>query len=907
MAWCFVPRDASVFMKDAARLVRDRLYRATGHPPDPEVVEELATHVTQLYDDARRDGYSHEEALGHALRKLEMPPGLVEALRDVHRPGVAVRIGERGHQEPPTGGRKGLLMSWSNMSRDSRYALRMLLHSPLFSVVAVATFALGIGVNAAVFTVVNGVLLRPLPYPEPDRITMIWLDNRRQGIKEDITSYPNYRDWRDQNRSYAHVAAFTSSSFNLSGAGEPERLIGAQATANFFDVMGIQPLIGRVFTEAQETPGNDAVIVLSEGLWQRRFGGARDVLGRTITLNGRSHEVIGVMPAAFRMPADAELWKPLAPPNEVRQARGSFWLPVIGRLRPGVSVEQAQAEMSGISERLAETYPNLRGFGAYVVSLHRQIVGDIQRPLLVLFAAVGFVLLIACANLANLMLGRTAARRKELAIRTALGAGRGRLVRQIVTETFVLALLGSALGVLAAYWATGFFLSVGGDSIPRQDAITIDPRVLGFALILAVVCALLAGLLPALQASRRVVIEHLREGARPGGGLVSRQTRSALAFVLLAGAGLLVRTLWSMQQVHRGFQTERIATMTLSLPAASYSGPKEVRSFYARLLERVRGLPGVESAALATEILQPLLANSGIYSIEGKPLPPPEDRIEYPVVVVSPQFFETLRVALQRGRTFTEQDHADAPRVIVINETLARIGWPGEDPIGRRMKAGGPDSQSPWMTVVGVIRDLHRSEVTRAVRPELYMCSLQTTPRTQMLVVRTAGAPTGIVGSVRREVQALDSQLPLFRVGTLEGQLARTLSRPRFQALLLTGFAGLAMLLATIGIYGVTSHAVSQRTHEVGIRMALGARAPDVLRLIIAQHLRPALIGLLIGLAGALALSRSLRSLLYGVSAMDPLTFTLMGVVLLSVALAACWLPARRAAQIDPLIALRTE
>ena len=805
-------------------------------------------------------------------------------------------------------------MHASTVGRDSRHAVRTLLRTPGFSLVAILTFGLGMGVNSAVFSVFNGVLLHPLPYPEPDRITMIWMDNRRQGIKEDITSYPNFRDWQQQNTSFAHVAAYTPTAFNLTGAEEPERLQGAQTTANFFDVMGVRPAGGRVYTEANETPGNDAVVVLAHGLWQRKFGGTADAIGKTITLNGTPHEIIGVMPATLQVPAEAALWKPLAPPENARTARGAFWLPVIGRLKPGVSVEQAQTEMSGIAARLEEAYPMNRGFGTYVVSLHRQLVGDIERTLLVLLAAVGFVLLIACANLGNLMLGRTAARRKELAIRAALGARRGTLIRQIVTETLVLALVGSALGIVLAYWATGFFIALGGDSIPRPEAITIDVRVVVFTVALAGISALLAAVVPALQASRPAVVEHLREGGREGGGTASHRTRSllvaaevALAFVLLAGAGLLVRSLWSMQHIDRGFSAERIATVRLSLPGALYATPADVRGFYARLLERVRALPGVESAATGTGVLQPLLANSGIYSIEGKPLPPPEEQIEYPVEVVSPGYFETLGATLAAGRTFTTQDHADATRVIVINETLARHGWPGQDPIGRRMRSGGANSTAPWLTVVGVVRDLRRADVRREVRPELYMCALQQTPRSQMLLVRTAGDPNAIVPTIRREVQGMNPQLPLYAVETLQSQLSETLTSQRFRAVLLASFAVIAVLLAAIGIYGVTAHAVGQRTHEVGIRMALGAHRGDVLLLMITQHLTPALVGLVFGLAGAVALSRSLRTLVYGVGVTDPGTFAVMSLALVAVTTLACWIPARRAVCVDPLVALRAE
>jgi putative ABC transport system permease protein len=802
----------------------------------------------------------------------------------------------------------------STLLRDTRYAARMLLHNPGFTLIAVLTFGLGIGVNAAVFTVLNGVLLRPLPYPEPDRITMIWMDNRRQGIREDITSYPNYRDWKEQGRSYEHMAAFANASFTLTGPEEPERLIGAQTTASFFDVLGVQPLAGRVYGEAEEVPGKDRVVVISHGLWQRRFAGASDVAGRTVTLNGQPHEIIGVMPGTLAVPEKAEVWKPLAPPEQARVSRGSFWLPVIGRLKRGVSVEEAQTEMSGISARLEQSYEVQKGFGAYVVPLHRQIVGDIERSLIVLMAAVGFVLLIACANLGNLVLGKTAARQKELAVRTALGARRTRLMGQIVTETMLLALAGGVLGILFAYWASRSFVSVGGESIPRPDTIGVDLRVMGFALLVAIVAALIAGLVPALQASRSDVVEHLREGGREGGTVASRRTRSALvaaevalAFVLLAGAGLLMRTLWTMQQVDRGFRPERVAMTTVSVPAALAAGPADVRSFYSRLLERVRALPGVESAGTATGVLLPLLANSGTFSIEGKPLPPEEERIEYPVEVVSPGYFETLGYAVASGRTFSEQDHADAPRAVVINDTLARMEWPGQDPIGRRLRPGDESSTAPWSTVVGVVRDVRRGDLRGNVRPEVYACSLQVTPRTQILLVRTSADPSAILSSLRAAVREVHPQVPVFNAGTLASEFAETLTSPRFRAILLAGFAVIALLLASIGIYGVTAHAVSQRTHEVGIRMALGARAGDVVGMMMTQHLRPALIGLAVGVTAALALSRFLASLVYGVSATDPLTFLLMAAALLAVAAAACWIPARRATRVDPVIALRSE
>jgi putative ABC transport system permease protein len=893
-------------------IVRDRLLRLGEGRPDDTIVEELGLHLAQSYEEAREGGLDDEQAMSRALAMLDASDLLRRTLAARREP-LNRRMAQWSQQETPLDS-GGLFMSSLNLAGDIRYALRLLLRAPGFSAIAILTFAVGIGINTAVFNVVNGVLLRPLPYPDADRITLLWMDNRRQGIKEDITSYPNYLDWRDQSTSYAHMAAFTPGAVSLTGAGDPARVRAASVTANFFDVMGMAPIAGRVFTVENETPGRDAVVVLSHGLWQQLFAGAADVIGRSMQLNGRAYEVIGVMPQGLDgWPEKAELWRPLAPAEQLRAARNSFWLPVIGRLKPGVTVEQAQTEMHGIGTRLEQQYPSNRGFGVYVVGIQEQIVGSVQRGLLILLAAVGFVLLIACANLANLMLSRTSARRKELAVRTALGANRGRVMRQIVTETFVLALIGSAIGGVFAWWATRMFIALGGDSIPRQDSIAMDVRVLAFALILATVATLLSGIAPAMQASRRALVDHLREGARERIGGASRLRHAlvaaqiALSLVLLTGAGLLIRTLWSMQRAERGFEPANVAMMTVGLPTTTYPGPPEARTFFARLTERIRALPGVTAVATGTGVLQPLVTNSGIFSIEGKPVPPPEQRVEYPVEVVSPGFFETVGMKIIRGRGFTDADHADAPRVIVINETFARIGWPGEDPIGRRIRAGDETSQAPWLTVVGIIADAHRSHVTRAIRPELYQSTLQVTPRTQTIMVRTAADPTAIVPAVRREVQALDPQLPLFNVTTLERELSLTLSQSRFQAVLLALFAAVSLLLATIGIYGVTSHAVSQRTQEVGVRIAMGARRTDVMRLMLVQHLRPAVAGLVVGVSGSFALSRFLQSLLFGVSATDPMTFASVALILLVAAVAACWVPARRATRVDPLVALRME
>jgi putative ABC transport system permease protein len=881
-----------------AAIARERLAPHLTRPPDTDFIEELAAHLTQTCDAARQQGSTDDEARDAALALLRHSSPWVEAARERDRLAAS----------------KGGFVEGLGIGRDIRHALRMLVRTPAFTLIAVLTFAVGIGANAAVFSVIDGVLLRGLPYPDPDRITMVWIDNRREHIKEDITSYPNYRDWRDQNTVYQTLAAYADTGFVLTGAGEPERLPGAMATANFFDVLGLRPVAGRLFTVENETEGRDRVVVISYGLWQRRFGGAADAIGRTIMLNTVPHEIIGVMPPEMRWPQAAEAWKPLAPAQRTREARGSFWLPVIGRLKPGVSVATAQTEMAGISTRLEQAYPANRGYGANVVGLRDQIVGGVDRALKVLMGAVAFVLLIACANLANLMLGRTAARRRELAIRTALGAGRARLIRQIVTEAVVLAMIGGAAGVLLASWATKAFVALAGDTLPPGAKIGLDVRVLLFTLAVATLAALLSGLLPALHASRAAVADSLREGGRQGGPSGSRRTRSvlvgaevALALVLLTGAGLLLRTLWGMQGVDRGFRADRVGMATVSLPGSVYRNPDLVRAFYARFIERARAVPGIESASLTSGILLQLLANSTTFAVEGKPLPPPEQRAEYPVENVSPGFFDTIGASMAAGRSFQDGDNDRAAPVVIVNEALARSVWPGEDPIGKRLKPGDGTDNSPWNTVVGVVRDLRRGDVKRPIRGEVYFCTLQFPPRTQTLVFRASGDPSALIPSIRRELQAIDPQLPLLRVTTLGAQLSDTLNQPRFQATLLAGFAAIALLLAAIGIYGVTSHAVSQRTQEVGIRMAMGAGRSDVRRLILRQHTLPAVIGVAVGLAGALMLSRSLTSLLYGVRAIDPATYALMSAALILVAVAACWIPASRAMRVDPLVALRAD
>ena len=797
--------------------------------------------------------------------------------------------------------------------QDIKFGARMLAKHPGFTAVAVLTLALGIGANTSVFSVVNGVLLRPLPYPEPDRMAMVWLDNRRQGVREDITSYPNYLDVRQRSQTFEHLAGFSQGSMNLTGQGEPERLVVASTTANFFQVTGVQPSLGRAYSEENEKPGEDRFVLLSHGFWQRRFGGSRDALGQKVELNGQPHEIIGVMPPGFQFPAGAEMWSPLAPGDRLRAARFNFWLPVVGRMKRGVTPEEAQAEMNTIGAALESEYPDIRGYGLNVVPLHEQVVGKIRTELLVLFSAVGFVLLIACANVANLLLARSAGRSRELAIRSALGAGRGRLLRQMLTESVLLSMAGGALGLLVAVWGRDAFLALLPGRLPRAEEIGLDGTVLLFTSLLAVLTGVVFGLLPAFEASRRGLAETLKEGARASASLHRTRFRSALvagevavAVVLLAGAGLMLQSFFKLSQVDTGFRTRNTLTFNLFLPGHKYTAP-QLAPFYEQLLERLRALPGVEAASATTGILLPELPNSAGFTIEGKPRPPVEQRVELPFDRVALGYFETLQVPLIRGRFFNEQDRGEVPQVAIINETMVRMFFPGEDPLGKRFKFGGEQSDDPWKTIVGVVRDTRRTGLAREIRPESYFPIQQFPARGMTLVMRATGDPAQLAGAVRTAVRDADAELPVYNVRTLDEQVDAFVAQPRFTMILLGTFAGIALLLAALGIYGVLASAVAQRTQEIGVRMAFGAGPREIFRLVVGQGMAVVGIGLVAGLAGALALTRLLKTLLFGVAPHDPLTFVAAIALLAGAAFAACSVPARRATKVDPMAALRYE
>ena len=824
-----------------------------------------------------------------------------------------------------------------DLIHDLRYGARMLIKKPGFTLVAIITLALGIGANTAIFSVVNAVLLRPLPFPQPERLAMVNTTNLERGITNFGTSMPDFRAWRERNRVFEKMAAFSTTSFNISGTTEPERVSGARASADLFSVLGVTPVRGRAFTGEEEIFGKHHVVIVSEALWQRRFGAEASLTDQRMTLNGEQYAIIGVMPRAFQFPDQTvALWTPLAVADgSENNTRGNYWLGVVARLKPGVSAAQAEAEMDGIFRQLEQEETGFGGFGAQVVLLHEATVGGVKTALLVLLAAVSLVLLIACANVANLLLARAAARQREIAVRTALGAGRGRLIRQLLAESLLLGLAGGALGLLLAVWGVDVLVGLG-PNVPRLGEIGIDRAVLLFTFALAILTSVTFGLVPALQSSKTDLNETLKESGRSatvsarrrvlGNALVVVEV--ALSFVLLAGAGLMINSLLRLQRVNPGFRTDHIITMQLSLPAAQYAPdrPELTSSFFQQLIERVKTLPGVEAAGVTSALP---LTNSGwgkLFTIEDRPAPKSLD--EVPNVQyrqVSADYFGTLAIPTLKGRPFSERDTRSTLPVAMINETLARRFFADADPIGKRLFLGPPEELVPpgilppgfrfqHFTIIGVIGDVRHNGLNQPLTPEIYtlheqeLASKFASPSGSMyLAVRTTTEPSTLVGAIRREVQQLDREQPIAGIATMEELLATSLSQSRFSTLLLAIFAGLALILAAVGIYGVMAYSVAQRTHEIGIRVALGAQAGDVLKLVMSQGLTLAVAGVAIGLGAALIMTRVMTSLLYGVTATDPVTFAVIPVVLTGVALVASFVPARRATKVDPMVALRYE
>ena len=814
--------------------------------------------------------------------------------------------------------------------RDFRHSLRALLKQPLFSGIVILTFALGIGANTAVFSVLNAVLLRPLPFHEPHELVALSLYDTRtgpEGVSDQSTvSYPDFVDWRAQNRVFDGLAVYFNQSLTLTDGKEAIHLQAEAVSANLFTVLGIQPILGRTFSPNEDEPGN-RVVILSHGLWQRRFGGDPAIIGKSLRLNGEQFQVIGVMPAGFAFPISAfppEVWTSMSILRETKdgakpmtEERGNDFLKCVARLKPNLSMAQAQANMDTISAALRQQYPDSNtNIGAKVWPLVKAMVADAHSALLMLCAMAGCVLLVACVNVANLLLARALSRHKEISIRAALGAGRWHIVKQLLTESALLGVCGGIAGLLFGIWGLDGLKALLPATIPRIDEISPDFRVLAFTALVSLIVGALAGLLPAWRASHPNLAGSLNDTSRGSSeGVRGRQTRAALvvveivlALVLLASAGLLVESFLRLQKVQPGFDPTNVMTARIALPESTYAKPAQAAEFYKKLLARISALPGVDSAAAAWWI--PLSGSEIAFSfdIEERPLPKSQQPIAQ-VNVVTYDYFKTMRSSIVRGRDFNPRDDRNAPKVIIISESFARQFFPGEDPIGKRVTPNGSPGPGdpPVRQIVGVVQDVHLISLRDAPKPQIYIPHEQFGIQTVMLFVRAKNDPRLLTASLRDAVNEIDKDVPLYRTRPFSDYFSQSIAQPRLNALLVGLFALIALLLAAAGIFGVMSYSVTQRTQEIGIRFALGAQRGDVLRLIVSQGMRLVLLGVALGFVGIFALTRLLRSLLFGVGATDMTTMLGVTVILGAVAFVACWLPAMRASQVDPVIALRSE
>ena len=805
--------------------------------------------------------------------------------------------------------------------QDVRYALRTLQRSPGFVAVAVLSLALGIGANTAIFSVVETVLLRTLPYADGDRLVMVWEDASFAGFPRNTPAPANYADWKAQNRSFQDMAATAGVTFNLTGDGDPERVMGRRVTRNFFDVLGVQPMLGRGFLPEEDAPGGGRVVVLSHALWQSRYGADRGVVGREILMNGEKYTVAGIMPPGFQFRSDEyRLWVPMAFTAQEIGNRDGHYLNVVARLKPEVTLVQAREDVAAITARIAAEFQGSSSrMSSAVIPLREDLTGDVSRPLQMVQVAVALVLLIACANLASLQLSRANARRKEIAVRAALGSGRGRIVRQLVTESMILALAGGAAGVLLAYWSFAFLRQLIPAGLTQFAVLSLNAPVLGYTLGVCLAAGLLFGLAPALQASKSDLGDALKQGDLRGGlGARGGRLRNAmvvaevaLALILLVGAGLMVQTVYAMHSQYASLKPEGLLAMRTQLSGARYAQHAQRVAFFDQVLERVRAVPGIVSAAFTTSLPLDWQGGTSGFFPEGTHTPLPGLSYDANHRHVSANYFQTVGIALREGRFFVETDGANN-FVAIINETMARQYWPGQSAVGRRFKNGDPDQDLPWITVVGVVADVRQMGMSEPVKAEKYFPYRQAMPEfffaPRDLVIRTASSdPMSVVSGVREQIRAVDALQPISKVRTLDELLARESAPRRLGMTLLTAFAGLAVLLAAVGIYGVLAYFVAQHTREIGVRLALGARPADILGLVISKGMGLVSIGVAAGLAGAFALSRFIASMLFGVSATDVKTFAALPIALAVFALAACYIPARRASRVDPMAALRYE
>lgn len=807
--------------------------------------------------------------------------------------------------------------------QDLRYGIRILLKNRGFTAVAVISLALGIGANTTIFSVVNAILLKSLPYKEPDRIVLVWGSVPSEGRVRSQVSATDVADWRSQNSVFEDVTTYQSLQPIISGIGDAERVPGMGVGDGYFKIIGAEPILGREFTPEEQIDGKDEVIILGYGLWQSRFGSDPNVVGTKVLLNSRPHTIVGVMPATLRslpttlIDGPAEFYRPVGE-NYDEDARSGRHLRAIARLKPKISIDQAQSEMSVIAGRLEQQHPaHNTGYGVRLVALPEDTVGGLRPTLLMLVGAVVFVLLIACANVGNLLLARSTSRQKEIAIRAALGASRIRLVRQFLTESVVLALVGGALGLLLSVWGTSLIESIGSRVTRLLSGIAIDTRVLGFTILISILTGIIFGLAPALHLSSLDLNESLKEGSRGSsasrnplrGGLVVSEV--ALALVLLVCAGLMIKSVMRLRDVSPGFNPDNMLTMNVSLPSAKYPKGPDQNAFFTRMLDRISVLPGVVTAELTS-----ILPFSGNFdgrglAVEDHPKPRGEE-ISVDLYIATPGYVRAMTIPLIKGRELAEQDTDKAPMAALINETMARELWPNEDPLGKRIKFPGSEKNSqPWRTIVGVVGDVNQYALDRKPPMQIYLPEAQYPTSSMTLVVRTSydsgGDPVGTIAAIRGEIRGMDPDQAVFNIATMETLLSDSISLRRFSMLLLIIFALVALALAAVGIYGVISFAVTQRTHEIGIRMALGARGMDILKLVVTRGLFLTLSGVAIGLVAAAGLTRFLQTLLYGVSATDPVTFIAISFLLTGVALGACFVPALRATKVDPMIALRYE
>jgi putative ABC transport system permease protein len=810
--------------------------------------------------------------------------------------------------------------------QDLRYGWRTLTRSPGFTVVAVLTLALGIGANSSIFSLINAVLLRPLPFKEPDRLVAIW---ERRASSNDLlpSSGHEFAAWRDRSQGFEGLAIFQGDGLNLTGAGDPVLVNALEGSANCLSVLGVQPLLGRTFLPDEDKPGNNNIVVLSEGFWKRQFASDPEIVGKSISLSDKSYTIVGVIPTAEFIP---DVLLPIDVFGEIQKV-GKHNHQVIGRLKAGVSIEQAQAELAQVAAQLEQQFPNNNvGHGVHIVSLHKDAVGDARAPLLILFGAVAFVLLIACANVANLLLSRAASRQKEIAIRTAMGAQRARLIRQLLTESCLLSVIGGGIGLLVALWIVDLLPRIKAVKIPRIDYVSIDGRVLAVTIGLALLSGIITGLAPALRTSKQNLVELMKEGTRTSASGARRRIGNylvvievALALVLLAGGGLMVKSFVRLVSVDPGFDPHNVLRLNLPLPGARYPKPQQQLQFYEELIGRIKLLPGVEVVGATSQTPLSPGDNWSFFSVEGRAPSAPGQETFAAIRAVSADYFRTMKIPLRQGRYFTEADarialpvmrwydqqpypehynESQAVPVAIINETMARMYFPDEEPIGKRLRIVA----SPWLSIVGVVGDVHHTGLSTRPNPEVYMSDLQEPSSSMTVMVRTSGDPVALAGAVRERVAALDKDEPV-TLTTMDQIFSDSVGGQRFNMMLLTIFGALALVLAVIGVFGVINYSVAQRTQEIGIRIALGAGRKDIFRLVVGQGMVLALYGVGAGLVGAYALTRLISGLLFSVSPTDPFTFAAVSLLLTGVALLASYIPARRAMKVDPMVALRYE